>query len=219
MLLASLQDLLARFYNLQVDADISDFLVTDKQLCDGLHEDFAENSEEMLFLAEENGNLDISVYLDDMLLQRLTSSMPETGLSAENLDDFCKVLEGVSHFVYLVWNAVHGKRVTLLELELQAEVDKYVSTRLWLQTQYRHRFMESELVDSLFARVSYRDELAREQLDRYRYANDMCGRYCHSLTRRFPGAGNVADMMLELRDFYRMPQPDKFSHMHTRQFA
>ncbi len=40
-------------------------------------------------------------------------------------------LEGVSHFVYLAWNAGHDKPVSLLELEMQAEVDKYVGS-YWL---------------------------------------------------------------------------------------
>ena len=41
--------------------------------------------------------------------------------------DYCTALEGVSHFHYLVWSLARGRNVSLLELELQAEVDKYAT--------------------------------------------------------------------------------------------
>ena len=45
--------------------------------------------------------------------------------SAE-LDALCQIIEGVSHFVYVVERARVGREATQLELELQAEVDKWV---------------------------------------------------------------------------------------------
>ena len=49
-------------------------------------------------------------------------------LDGENLADFWSALEGVSHFTYYAWNAARDKSVSLFELELQAEVDKFVTT-------------------------------------------------------------------------------------------
>ena len=43
-----------------------------------------------------------------------------------SLDPLCQIIEGVSHFVYLADRASLGREATQLELELQAEVDKYV---------------------------------------------------------------------------------------------
>src|SRR5262249_42528562 len=43
-----------------------------------------------------------------------------------DLDAVCQLIEGVSHFVYVADRARRGLPATHLELELQAEIDKYV---------------------------------------------------------------------------------------------
>src|SRR5215472_3890111 len=42
------------------------------------------------------------------------------------LDPLCQIIEGVSHFVYLADRARAEREATQLELELQAEVDKFI---------------------------------------------------------------------------------------------
>ena len=53
---------------------------------------------------------------------------PRVHLDRENLDPFCVAAEEVSHFVYLFFCARAARQVTQLELELQGEVDKYLSS-------------------------------------------------------------------------------------------
>lgn len=219
VLLRSLQSLLARIYGIDIDANVTDYLVTDKSFLAAMSDRSVSNADEVLFLLEEDGTLDISLYLNDLMLQRLAASNPYADLSQNNLDDFCKVLEGVSHFVYIAWNALNDKCVTRLELELQAEIDKYVSTRLLIESQSKTGIVSDNLVAHLFDDVQYHEGLEADVLERYKQANGMGGRYCHSLQRRFPAQRLTAEMMQELRAFYRMPQPEKFSHMHARQFA
>ena len=43
-----------------------------------------------------------------------------------DLDSVCQLIEGVSHFVYVADRARRNLPATQLELELQAEIDKYV---------------------------------------------------------------------------------------------
>ncbi len=50
---------------------------------------------------------------------------PELGDDGR-LDPLCQIIEGVSHFVYLTERAQAEQSTTHLELEIQAEVDKYV---------------------------------------------------------------------------------------------
>ena len=57
-----------------------------------------------------------------------------------NVADYWTALEGVSHFLYLAWNAGHDKPVSLLELEMQAEVDKYVASYWLMRRQFPGRF-------------------------------------------------------------------------------
>ncbi len=102
----------------------------------------------------------VSLYLDPALLERLQQSNPLVRLNESNVADYWTALEGVSHFLYFAWNAGHDKPVTLLELELQAEIDKYVASYLLLKRQFPERF-PSELLHVLFERTRIDSRLAR----------------------------------------------------------
>jgi hypothetical protein len=219
MLLRDLQYLLGNVYGIDLSADVRDFLITDPIVVKALENnaDYRDTDEKLLIRQDENADeLAISLYLDSDLLQRLAALDPRHKLNDSNLADFCTVLEGVSHFNYLIWNATADKSVTLMELELQAEVDKYIGARVLLQRQ-----PDSELGISLYARLfddpQFHETLSPEELSRYRAASDYAGRYCRSLELRYAHVG--ARMQQELRTFFRLPQPAKVSHIHSASFA
>ena len=81
------------------------------------------------------GELALSLYLDPALLRRLAAADPLERLHGGNVADCLTALEGVSHFLYLVWNASHDRPVSLLELEMQAEVDKFIVSHWLLRRQ------------------------------------------------------------------------------------
>jgi hypothetical protein len=60
--------------------------------------------------------------------------LPRLDASGEDLDSICQIIEGVSHFVYLADRASRDRVTTLLELELQAEIDDYVVLAASLET-------------------------------------------------------------------------------------
>src|SRR5213082_2396274 len=99
--------------------------------------------------------------------ERLPREDPLTRLHAGNVADCWTALEGVSHFLYLAWNAGHDRPVSLLELEMQAEVDKYVASYWLLRRQFPGRF-PAELRRVLFerTRVDPRSEERRAALYR-----------------------------------------------------
>jgi len=107
--------------------------------------------------------------------ERLAAADPRETLSDANLADFWTVLEGVSHFHYLAWNASFDKPVTLLELEMQAEVDKYVSTRLLLLEQ-PGASLGAPLWNRLFEEPVLDPRLDAEEVDRYQAASTLAGR-------------------------------------------
>ena len=121
--------------------------------------------------------------------------------------------------MYVAWNALNNKSVTRLELEMQAEVDKYVSSRILLESQPQPGIKVERLLSHLFSDVSFREGLSNAEQSRYREANNTIGRYCHNLEQRFSAAQMTMEMLQELRAFYRMPQPDKFSHINSVRFA
>jgi hypothetical protein len=214
MLLSRLQHLIGGIYDVSIAHDVYDFLVTDRrQLPSGARGGTAE--EELLVAQPAEGELALSLYLDPQLLQRLSREDPLVRLHAGNVADWWTALEGVSHFLYLVWNAGHDKPVSLLELEMQAEVDKYVASYWLLRQQFPHHF-PAELRRALFARTRVAPEVAAERAQLYReashYAEKFCGRLEQTLARtarsRVRRNGDAA-VLAELRRFYRLTHARK----------
>jgi hypothetical protein len=108
----------------------------------------------------------------------------------------------VSHFIYAALCAQRARTVSALELELQAEVDKYVTCLLSgdpgpaASAAWRRR---------LYDACSFEPDLDADERDRYRVANDNARRYAGALERRYVARGRIADMLVELRRFYRLP--------------
>jgi len=213
-MLDRLQQHLSDIYQVGGVHDVRDYLITDPQLahCIGAGSMLSDTSETLLLSQDEEG-LALSLFLDGELLSRLESADPLSRLRAELLDDLWKVLEGLSHFNCVVWRASQDRSVSLLELELQAEIDKFVGTTLLALSQGRTEMLE-HLHGWLFDKVSFHDELDAAQLARYRAANEYAARFCHALRSRLVEDGNA--VLGELRRFFRLPMTDKISHIHAQ---
>ena len=209
--LASLQAALAEIYDLPVTPDIADFLLTDRARLAHVNE--ARASDEQLIVAEDGDTLSLALYIDAKVLARLARRDPITALTQHNLADYLTVAEGVSHFVYVAWNAGFDKPVTLLELELQAEVDKYV-LGVWLLREQGGRFPH-ELHRALFEHAHVDPEAAAGRAGMYRTASAYAARFCRrvatGLTRETRGA--TRDLVAELRRFYRWGNARKLRHI------
>jgi len=209
-----LQQRLATLYRLEHGLAIEDFLVTDAATAGALTPAGARGHlDERLLLRHDGDEVSLTLYLDDALLERLRERNPLDELDDEDLDDLWTAVEGISHFNYVVHNATARREVTLLELELQAEVDKFVSTVLLAREQGR-RAVASRLHHLLFERMSLDRELGGEERERYRLANDYAGRFCRRIGTHLHDAGE--GVMAELRKFYRYSQRQKISHIHAR---
>jgi len=210
MVVDELQALLTETYALELGYDVRDFLLTDAAVAGAL-DSTGRTSDEKLLIAEQDGEAAVSLYLDPAVLGRLDRNNPASQLGAENIEDFWTALEGVSHFLYYAWNAALEKCVTLMEMELQAEVDKFIAAVLLLrrhgnvQTRSLHRW--------LFDLPRFDPRLERHELDRYRAANRYAGKYCLTLARRLADNVDLATLKRELCYFYRLPQPAKIQHI------
>ena len=163
---------------------------------------------------EGDGEIAMSLYLDPRLLERLDRADPMERLHDGNVADYLTALEGVSHFVYLAWNAGHDKPVSLLELEMQAEVDKYVGSYWLMRRQLPDRF-PAELLRLLFERTRIDPRLAAGRENMYREASRYAEMFCRRLERSLRGARDPsqAEVLTELRRFYRLTNARKVAHI------
>lgn len=216
MLLTRLQDLISGIYDVSITHDVYDFLVTDRG-----HLPAAARSgeaDEELIVAQptaENGEVGMSLYLDPELLKRLSLADPMIRLHDGNVADYWTALEGVSHFLYLAWNAGHDRPVSLLELEMQAEIDKYVASYWLMREQLPGRF-PTELLSLLFERTRIDSRLARGREAMYRDASRYAEKFCRRLEHSLRGAHAEEPggaVLAELRRFYRLTNARKRAHI------
>src|SRR5262249_5133079 len=110
-------------------------------------------------------------------------------------------VEGVSHFIYAIWCARAERPVSQLELELQAEVDKYVTCLLTIAPAAE---TSAGLRRRLFDDIRYEPDLDHDEHSRYRAATDNAQRYASWLEQAYVVPRRIPEMLAELRRFYRL---------------
>lgn len=189
---------LEALYRVDTGVEIADFVVG-AELRDALVS--VRRPREQLLVHEGDGEVAVALFVDPAVVANLVAHDPTRALGDHNLGDFLLAVEGVSHFVYAIWAARGERRISQLELELQAEIDKYVtcllvaSPELAVSMALRHR---------LFVEAAYDDDLDVEEHARYRAANDNALRYASWLEHAFVATRRIPEMLAELRRFYRL---------------
>jgi hypothetical protein len=207
--LARIQRAIEQLYDVEAAADVRDYLVTERRLLPESARDAAvAEQDEVLLVAEEPGGIALSLYLAPQVLQALDRQDPDRRLDATNVAAFWTALEGVSHFVCLLHHLRSGRGASLLELELQAEVDKYALSIDLLARQHPHRWPR-ELHHLLFRRTRIDPVLAGARRELYATASDYAGRFCRHIEQAFEprrrSRPRSAELHAQLRRFYRQP--------------
>jgi hypothetical protein len=214
MIVRRLHGLLESLYDVESHCDIADFLVTDRNRLNGIQPDNDSRcNEEQLLLAQTEEGAEVSLFIDDPVLRRLEAQDPMSALTERNLPDFCTALEGVSHFLYAIWRLRQDTPMSLLELETQAEVDKFALSVFLLASQDGGRY-PTYVFARLFDAARFDSRLNAEQLDRYSAAHRGAARYCRFLEKRFVkrGQARVEGLLRELRKFYRLGSTAKLDY-------
>ncbi len=155
---------------------------------------------EQLLVVEADGEMNLALYIAPAVLENLRANDPGARLDDRNLGDFLLAVEGVSHFIYAVCCARVDRQVSQIELELQAEVDKYATCLLTTEPSME---VSSGLRRRLFEDAEYEPDLDDEEQGRYRAANDNANRYTAWLEDTFVARRRIPEMLGELRRFYR----------------
>lgn len=206
-MLDALQEQLEAIYGIRSEYRARDFLV-DGEAARQLGG--SGRVREELLVSEGADGLELALYVDPSLLARVASCEPRQAL-AQDMGGFCEVAEGVSHFVYLTRAAAQARTVSMLELEAQAEVDKFALCTLlggWGATAGR---WAASLVGRLFERVSLHAHLGAAERWRYTEANRLAKTYCQRLLP-LVHAGRLDRLLSELRHAYRLGAEAKLQY-------
>lgn len=209
MTLDSLQRRLESIYEVKLDQRIDDYVTTDHMLASSMGCSNRTTHEKVL-VQRVGADVLLSLYLDEDVYLSLNEHDAASSMCSKQAGNFCLAAEGVSHFMYLCWNVNFEREVTHLELELQAEVDKYL-----LLMDYVAHDSRQHLHPWLFDGWKFSEGLNEEEQDRYENANRYAGKYCWGLEQRYLRIGRKREMIKELRRFYRKTQSQKMRMIDT----
>ena len=199
--LRGIQRHLESIYAVEVGLDVGDFLVGDDGLgllvAAGDAPPAALGTPEQVLVQEGDAGLSLAVYLADEVQRELVIG---------GLQSHCHATEAVSHFMLLVWSARQQRPLRLLDLELQAEVDK-ASTVLLLDHSLNGGAGAQRLLERVFGAVELLPGLRPDERDRYEAAHRLGRRYGAHLAELL--GGGVDRLLTELRRFYRLPAEGK----------
>jgi hypothetical protein len=168
-LLEQVRRLLERTYAMEpAIADLSPFVIGDQGLTAlyGAEDRAIDTVESGLsaigprtLVRESRGEVRVSVYYPDAMIERLEAHPPQDGLDDANVDDFAALVEELDHLLLLGERVRRGREISLFELELHANVSKHLvlarflagrwgklsgHRRTWLRHQLfeKHRFSD-----------------------------------------------------------------------------
>jgi len=217
--LRQLQRQITYLYRLPRGEDVRGFVCGAEVARELAGDDVVARGEALLVLEDDAGSF-VGLYLDDDAVAR--SRAPSSWLEDESsLSSSCLVAEGVSHFVMVQYRVAQEIPVSELELELQAEVDKWALGALGMARsprmldgfgagliQHRSQVMRRRL----FTNAVLIDDPDSERGERYQRAIDLARRYTAHLESTALFRGDSAALSRELCAFYRMVGARKLAH-------
>ncbi|OGP14526.1 MAG: hypothetical protein A3I75_00780 [Deltaproteobacteria bacterium RIFCSPLOWO2_02_FULL_50_16] len=203
MIVNQIQQQIEDFYRIRSGIHIEDFMLTIealKKIYPSL-----DNKEpvpkELTLISFENNTHYIGLFVDPLVLRCLEEKNPMRQLDKSNFENFLTVVEGVSHFVYLYQRALIRRPATELELEIQAEVDKYLLCLLYLNQKNRP-LKTWGLLKKLFHSYHLKPQLTPEQMQRYQLAHRLGYRFCRHLAGQCRHWHHLSQRMKKIRDFF-----------------
>jgi hypothetical protein len=202
MLDLKLQATIETIYRIDGTLSVSDYRIDGSTLEVLLGDGATDAHRETLVVQHSGEYTDLALYIDEEVMIRASAFLEDRG----DLDAFCAATEGVSHFVYFTFCGEQlGRPVSQIELELQAEIDKFLIVRLFAP-------VGGDLIPRMFEQFQLADRLSDEERERYRVANRVGRRYARWLDRQI-ARGRAALALADARSLYRKPLAAKLDHI------
>jgi hypothetical protein len=207
-LLQGVQGLLERTYGMRTGVDAARFVIGDL----GYRRFFVEvrsggpEGGARTLVRETDEGVRAAIYFPDRMIERLEAHPPQHGLAEVNVDAFAALVEELDHLLCIAEAARHDRPVSLLELELHADVSKALVLARFLAGS-SGRPLDAARRTWLRYHLFHKGEWAGEdeaERARYREAARLALRFLDGLERCAPPA-----RLQVLRAFHAASGPGK----------
>ena len=166
-----------------------------------------------VLLRDAGDTLKVSIYYPDSLIRELEDNDPRLGIHDENIDLCASFIEELDHFLFIAQNYKSNRPFSLLELELQANVTKYLVLKYFIALQSRslklRKFDREYIRHHLFYKRQFDVEDTTER-KRYEDAGKFGMMYTEQIDRL-----SHEERLRDLRRFSRMTCPSKIKHIQS----
>jgi hypothetical protein len=153
------------------------------------------------------------IYYPDALIRKLEDNDPRLGIYDENIDLCASFVEELDHFLFIARNYKLNRPFSLLELELQASVTKYLVLKYFIALQNKSlklsKFDKEYIRYHLFYKRKYDIE---DTSEKRRYED--AGKFGMMYTKHIDLLSQE-DRLRDLRQFSRMTCPSKIRHIQS----
>jgi len=206
MKISELYRALCKLYDIQVIADIDRFIIGAYRGAYDISIGSGSSEREALFLRQSGDCLELGLFIAPEVLNALNTAEP-----MDHPDELCVAIEGVSHFLYVCDRAEKKMKVTRLELELQAEVDKFIILQLFSLREPESA--RADLFSMQFEKHRFDPKLSAEDMKRYETASRLAAKYCHFLLSNLFNPFRYDDLLAESRDFFHRNLAQKIERL------
>ncbi len=166
-----------------------------------------------VLIRDAGETLKVSIYYPDELIRELESNDPRLSLHDGNVDLCASFVEELDHFLFIAQNYKQNRPFSLLELELQANVTKYLVLKYFIALQNKSiklsKFDKEYIRYHLFYKRKYDIE---DTSERKRYEDAV--KFGMMYTKHIDLLPQE-DRLRDLRQFSRMTCPSKIRHIQS----
>jgi len=151
--------------------------------------------------------INVALYFNAPTRVALGSAMRRlpSAWSSELSQAFSVAVEETSHFHYLAHHAIEGRKLKASELELQAEIDKFL---LFFYSKLRESPNRTkafqEAFEKCFEKISWQKGLSTEEKERYAFADNEAKKLLSRIRTLLEDSSHREKLLDFLRNYYRM---------------
>lgn len=143
--LSAIESFLKSYYGLSFSFCAKDFLISHNW------DQKAASTAGVIIKEEQQGEIELGIYFHESIIEKSNDPdfKPFEQISSQQLDTFWILVEEVSHFLLIAQRSQMDHRVSQLELERQADIDKILISDILCHQQYKQSYFEA-LLHKLF---------------------------------------------------------------------